>query len=305
MAKVLRIQKEAVSPQQALEQFLLLKRAQGLSERTIEDYRYHVTAFFKYCEGWEDVGDKIKEYMSQEIKPNTYNIRIRYLRAYFDWCVSEGCLCSNPLKGWKLRKGESRIVNIDEEILKKLLDLPDRTTFTGLRDYALILLHLDTGIRPQEALSLTKDDVCLRQGLVNVGSATAKTRVSRTLPILPVTAQAIGKLIAAHNESWKTNLIFCTYEGQAMNRKTWSRRMLDYSRKLGIKIRPYDLRHSFALGYLRGNGDVFSLKSILGHTHLMMTQRYLSLTGEDIKNCHSKSSPLNTLIKAKRVKKLK
>lgn len=63
MAKVLRIQREDVSPQQALEQFLLLKRAQGLAERTIEDYCYHVTAFFKYCAGWDNVGDKIKEHV--------------------------------------------------------------------------------------------------------------------------------------------------------------------------------------------------------------------------------------------------
>ncbi|MDD5704069.1 MAG: hypothetical protein PHU23_18710 [Dehalococcoidales bacterium] len=49
MAIVLRrIQKEAVNPQQALEQFLLLKRAQALAERTIEDHSYHVTAIFKH-----------------------------------------------------------------------------------------------------------------------------------------------------------------------------------------------------------------------------------------------------------------
>ena len=264
MAKVLRIRKEEIGLKEALQQFLFLKRAQGLADRTIEDYQYHVGAFFKFCDTWEDVSEKIKEYMAQDIKANTYNIRIRYLRAFFDWCVSEGFLAQNPLKGFKLRKAENRIVNIDEDVLKQLLEIPDRKTFTGLRDYALILLHLDTGIRPQEALSLTKEDICLRQGLVNVRSATAKTRVVRSLPISPVTAQAIGRLMAAQNERWKTGLVFCTYEGQPMNRKSWSRRMMEYSKKVGVKVRPYDLRHCFALYYLRADGDVFSLQRILG-----------------------------------------
>jgi len=40
--------------------------------------------------------------------------------------------------------------------------MPDKTTFAGLRDYTMLLLTLDTGIRPKEALSLQVDDINLR-----------------------------------------------------------------------------------------------------------------------------------------------
>ncbi|MCL6558201.1 MAG: site-specific integrase, partial [Firmicutes bacterium] len=72
----------------------------------------------------------------------------------------------------------------DVGLLKKLLDMPDQTTFSGLRDYALLLLQLDTGIRPKEALSLEVSDINLQACEVYVRAETAKTRIARTLPIV-------------------------------------------------------------------------------------------------------------------------
>ena len=60
-------------------------------------------------------------------------------------------------------------------------------------------------------------------------------------------------------------------------------------------IRPYDLRHYFSQAYLRNGGDVFALKDILGHKTLQMTQRYISLNGEDLRTDHVKASPVQKL----------
>jgi integrase/recombinase XerD len=65
-------------------------------------------------------------------------------------------------------KTETRIVNIDEDALGKLVSAPNLNTFAGIRDYALILLQLDTGIRPKEALTLIETDVCFNPMLVNI-----------------------------------------------------------------------------------------------------------------------------------------
>ncbi|GIM30111.1 hypothetical protein CPJCM30710_27770 [Clostridium polyendosporum] len=87
-------------------------------------------------------------------------------------------------------------------------------------------------------------------------------------------------------------------------------RLDKYSTILGVKIRPYDLRHAFALLYLRNGGNVFTLQKTLGHTDLSMTKRYLNLTGKDLTETHKTASPLNKLIKGgpstrTRVRKLK
>ncbi len=73
-----------------------------------------------------------------------------------------------------------------------------------------------------------------------------------------------------------------------MNRKAWAYRMKQYSKKLGVKIRPYDLRHTFALLYLQGGGHAFSLQRTLGHTNPHMTRRYVAVSDSELKRCHEK-----------------
>ena len=304
MSKVVKIRQDQVTPSDALKQHLLLKRAQGSAETTLENYEYHISRFFRNDNTWENLSDRLFEYMSDPLKPNAYNVRLRYLKSFFAWSYAEGFIKKDPLKGWKVRKAESRIVDIPESILQKLLEAPDQKTFSGLRDYAIILLQLDTGIRPKEALTLSKDDICFDQMLISIKSANAKTRVARSLPISPITAKAIKKLLSSHHELWKTALIFTTFEGKPMNKNSWSKRLNNYSNLIGYKIRAYDLRHCFALYYLRAGGDVFSLQRMMGHTNINMTEKYLALTEQDLKSQHAKNSPLNTITKSKRIRKL-
>lgn len=96
----------------------------------------------------------MREYFASltERSLTTYNLSRAYLRAFFAWCVSGGYLAGNPLEGVPKRKDEGRPRSVNGELVKALLSLPDKRTYGGIRDYALILLQVDTGIRPGEAL---------------------------------------------------------------------------------------------------------------------------------------------------------
>jgi len=74
-----------------------------------------------------------------------YNLRREYLKGFFAWCVQEGYLPKNPMDGIKKRKNEGVPRSLDEETIKRLLSLPNRNTYTGLRDYALILFQTGYG----------------------------------------------------------------------------------------------------------------------------------------------------------------
>jgi len=70
-----------------MQQFLFYKRAEGRRESTIGEYKAHITRFFRlYPDCFHDE-QKLKkcvlEYLSQPVKPATYNLRLTYLKAFF------------------------------------------------------------------------------------------------------------------------------------------------------------------------------------------------------------------------------
>lgn len=145
-----RTEQRVSSWEEALRGFLFWKQAQGISKTTLQDYRLHVIRFFtRYPDCWSDgdLKNSAIEYMADDIKPATFNLRLIYLKVFFEWCVGEGKLSQNPLKGFKKRKAQPRIVEVPENTLQRLLELPNKKTFAGLRDYALLLFTLDTGTR--------------------------------------------------------------------------------------------------------------------------------------------------------------
>jgi len=297
---------------EALVKFINWKRANNISDQTILDYRTHVelllNRFPTAAGSYAELEQAVYEHLSQEnIKPATYNNRLVYLRSFFKWCVEQGTLSENPLTGFKKRKDEGRVVEIDESVLAKLIQLPDRTTYAGLRDYALIMTFLDCGIRPKEAFSLLETDYNKMAYELIVDAAKAKTRVSRTLHILPQTANAIDDLLSVRPPEWKNNApIFCTNEGKPLNRHTWGDRIEIYCKKLGTRFHPYALRHAFSIMFLREKGNAFALQTMLGHVDMTMTKRYVRLSNNDLKEQHTASSPINRLVpKDKRLRNIK
>lgn len=318
MAKKIAFRKFAYrSWEEVLEAFLLFRKALGNSPRTLEDYRQHVGFFFRSyptihdMESWGGVAlrDSLLDHMGRFTAPVTFNLRLSSLRIFFEWAIKEGLLSSNPTEGLRKRKTSPRIVNIPKEVLSRLLELPDKSTFAGVRDYALFLLHLDTGIRPGEASNLLLSDFDLRAGTIEVRSTVSKTRTRRTLFLNRPAIKAMTDYLSVRPPEWEDLPIFCTWEGRPFTPYAWGQRIRDaYEERLGVRITPYMLRHAFALGFLRNEGNIFALQRIMGHTSLEMTRRYLALTDQDLKEAHAKASPLNNLLKAppgKRLRRIK
>lgn len=289
--------------QGVLEKFILQKRAEGLADRTINDYRYHVTNLFKDsgfsfdCE-YEILKSLVLNYfaLSAKLAPITFNTRRKILKTFFTWLISEEYISENPLTNIKKRKEDDKPRAVSEDDLKQLLSKPNLKTFSGIRDYALLVLTLDTGIRPSESFGLTIKDFNLKSLELTIPASIAKTRVSRTLPLSPITIEAVKKLHSIHHPSWGDTYLFCTEYGTKLSSQSWSRRLRKYSKKAGIKVTPYSLRHSFALIFLRLGGNSFALQRELGHTTLAMTRKYVALTEGDLKKQHSLASPINSLI---------
>ena len=288
-----------------LQNFIELKTAQQRSERTLEDYRKHVTQFFSRYPGAMNDEKSLRrdamKYMSQKIKPATYNLRLSNLGAFFDYCCRESELEKNPLQELNRVKDPGHFKRIPDEIIMELLEQPDRSTFVGRRDFAFMLLSIDTGIRPSEALQLRIENVDFAHRKVELPAHVCKTREKRELPFCEETKVALEELLSARRNLWGNSVpLFSTCNGTPLSDREWSDRMGVYSRKISKKIRPYDMRHFFSQAFLRNEGDVFSLKKILGHRSLEMTQRYISLSSDDVEESHKKASPAHNLFGRKK-----
>lgn len=310
MARITKIKSVAKSFDTLIGEYLLFKQAQGLRETTLEGQKTTLNTFLKrnpeaMNASDEDMPALVYNFMSEDIMPATYNYRLSYLKSFFNWCIERGYFQTNPMSGLKKRKTGDKIVNMSEDIVKKLITLPDKSTYAGLRDYALIMLTLDTGIRPREAFHLLLNDFNFKSLEIVIRPEVSKTSSMRLLPITTISSQIIQFLIQNRHPAWNEKVpVFCTTDGTFLDKDKWGDRIEIYSKALNFKFTPYDLRHTFALMYLRNGGDPFTLQRIMGHTDLSMTKRYLALTNVDLQSKHSSCSPINTLMPKQRVRKL-
>jgi integrase len=310
MVNILPLRKPAYQEwPEALEAFLLWRRATGLSDRTLSDYRYHVSRFFtEHPEAWQSdqLSKAVYRYLGEPMAPASFNIRRKYLKGFFDWTFQEGIIYRNPIEGIKVRRAEPRIVRIPTETLQRLLEALNPKTFAGLRDKGLILLQLDTGIRPGEALSLMPKEYVQESLEVRIRAEVSKTRTSRTVFVSAPCAHVLSRLLSVRPPEWKDAPLFCNETGQSLSVNSWGNRLRKLSaRKLGIQISPYDLRHCHALMFLRNNGNIFALQMEMGHSDLAMTKRYLALSNNDVRAAHTEANPLKGILKSRSEKRLR
>ena len=292
--------------QECLARFLALRSAEGAAERTLQGYRESTELFFaRYPAAWSGTAaDCIAAFLGQKgIAVATYNLRLKALRPFFAFAAREGAFTESPAAVFKYRRGQQpRVVDHSLDDMRKVLAAIGTDTYAGLRDAALFLFSLDSGIRPSEALALRPSDVDTRLRRAIVRASTSKTLKGRTVYFSPHTASMLDRLISARPEEWGEDTpLFCTSYGDRWSTHGWTVQLRRYAVRAGLKrFSAYDLRHQYALEALRGGMDVFSLQRTMGHSTLSVTQGYISLSDSDLAASHAKASPVAAMMPSPR-----
>lgn len=291
--------KKAVDFELLAEEYILIREAE-VSSYTVNSIRRTLSQFLSgFDEDITEKGLKLKALQFLNGKNNEhYNKQLQAIRGFFQYCESEGYLDSNPCVTIKYKSHTNRIIHHSEEVIRKLLDAPDRNTWAGLRDYTAMVLFLDTGIRPNELVQVHISDFDFANDYLYLREHITKTKQKRTLPLSNVCVSAVKKLIHYRHASWEGEAVFCSWRGEEITTGDLRDRFRAYSKTIGTQITPYHLRHTFALFFLRNSSKtgVFALQKIMGHSKLEQTRNYVALLEADIQQAHQTASPIANLL---------
>ncbi len=232
---------------------------------------------------------------------------IRIWKAFFSWCYQEELINANPASRLKFPKAPKKITPaFTDEHIEKMVAACDTSTDFGFRDYVILLLLLDTGVRLAEIAGLTLDDI--HDGYIKV---TGKGRKDREIGIHPDMSKLLWKYVQKHrhvkNEDVKALLVGVN---GAMTNAGIASVIRRIQRKAGlshIKLTPHVFRHTHSKMYMENGGDLFKLSRELGHSSIQITKIYLEDFGStEARKDHNSYSPLSFMqLKQKRGKRRK
>ncbi|MEN6351420.1 MAG: tyrosine-type recombinase/integrase [Syntrophomonas sp.] len=228
------------------------------------------------------------------LSPTTINHRIRSMKQLFAFLNGEGIVCGSPTNGEKMKTSNMIIRPFEEDELRLLFKQPDKSTFVGYRDYTIMLVLLDTGVRLIELENMKVDDVNLNSNKILVFGKGAK---EREVIFQSTTKQSLMRYMRFRNQP-EHNYLWISDMGNRLNRKTLQDRLKLYGHKAQltkVRVSPHTFRHTMAKMYITKGGDILSLQKILGHSSLEMVRHYVNLWGSDLQQMHKRYSPVQSL----------
>lgn len=294
------------------QKFIRDKTLEGLAQRTLLDHETH----FKYLTDYLEeeyrstinrmalTGDVLKGYIyhmvqEKQYKPCTINVRMRTLKCYLKWLFNEKYIPEDLSIKLKLVKvPQDSIKPLNDIDVRKILKMPNRETYAGFRDFSLMVLMLDCGVRVNETVNIKIDDVNLKEGLINIRGENAKTRIERQVPISSKTCKILKKLIEVDSEN-SCEYVFCTNTGEKAKASQIIQNFARAGKRAGIQVRctPHIFRHTFAVNAVRAKMDIFTLQKIMGHSTLITTRKYIQLGNEDLIKSHNGINLVDKYIK--------
>lgn len=285
-----------------------LEVERGYSEYTVLNYINDITEFQEYLnskkyKGISNVTVNVARYYIMDLtksglKATSITRKLSSLRGLYRFLVREGHLEHNvfnevnsPKKGKLLPKQ----LYVDE--IEAMFDAIDCKTVIGKRNYCILEMLYDTGMRVSELCNLELSDIDYSLNYIKVYG---KGKKERTIPMIDALKSALqdylsfsrSELLMKSKEE-RTSKLFLNHRGGPLTTRG-VRVVLDEitnetSEK--IKVHPHMIRHSFATHLLNQGADLRSVQSLLGHVNLSTTQIYTHISKEQLIKEYQKFHP--------------
>ena len=273
----------------------------GLSyaENTVAAYRVDLLQFFAFLQERSlsvervrsaDVSEYLAFLASRGVAASSRGRKVNTLKSFFRFLVSVNRVSENPVATIKTPKVDVKEMRVLSEV--EYRRLRDVVRANSLRDYAVVELVLQTGLRVSEVCNLqyprdvefSSKSVHARMNQLVDSSITvrqSKSRKERIIPLNSVAQRAIKAYLKGRPVGCSTEHLFVTNRTTPMTRPLLHRLLKRYFVSAGISGASFHtLRHTFATHSLNKGTNLLVVQETLGHKHLTTTQKYLHFIRE-------------------------
>lgn len=303
------------------------------SPNTIKEYNYDLAMFLKFIKlhfkmtnetDWSKIVindlsiNTIKKiqlsdihaflsYMANTLKskPSTRARKISSIRVFFKYLSQKtGLIENNPAQNLETPKLDKRLpkyLSLDDS--KKLLNTTsNEDNRNSQRDYAIITLFLNCGMRLSELVGINISDIDFEECKLNV---IGKGNKERTIYLNKACMKALSEYLEIrpkegikHDSKYSEKALFLSERKERISNRTIQYTVKKELKQAGLDTRKYSvhkLRHTAAtLMYQYGQVDIRALQELLGHESISTTEIYTHVANEQVRNA-VESNPLADL----------
>ena len=259
----------------------------NLSKNTIKSYIYDVENFRNYLH--EDYDLELNETKKAHIltylvalqkngkSSSTISRTISALKNFFNFLKNEKLIKDNPAVSIHSPKQIKKKPSIlAEEEVAQLMLLPDKNTFKGIRDLALLELMYSSGIKVSELISIKVAQINLNAGMIYI-----EGDKERIIPLSKYAKSAIESYLTNFRSIKSTEdneFLFINISGEPISRQGIWKILKSYKKKMNLKkeLSPQTLRNSFAVHMLSHGADLGTLQELMGLSSLGAAQNYIN-----------------------------
>jgi site-specific recombinase XerD len=264
--------------------------AEDFSDNSIKNYISDVRSFYKWyieidlSQNLKNIThyhlNAYKDYLihNQRKKVSSINRAIQSLRNLFQFMVSRKYFKNNPADKIKFLRRIKRTQPqaLTKSDIHKLLSVTSHSSHgTQKRNYAIIQVLLQTGIRVSELVNLETRDLVIYDRSGELRIVNAKGGKERTVFLNTYARKALRNYLK-EKDSEERKIVFLSKQNKKMTVRAVQKVVNNLSKKAGIEnMSPHTLRHTFAINYLRSNPEcLVELSTLLGHESLDTTSIY-------------------------------
>lgn len=234
----------------------------------------------------------------RKVKKVSIGRKVAAIRSFFNYLLREGRVAVNPGGAVQTPRPEKyvpSVLSVDE--MNALLDVEFDQDLRGLRDRAILELFYSSGIRLSELTGLNIADIDFNGGLMKVRGKGKKERI---VPVGETALSALKRYMEKRDEQSGAGVaghpdapVFLGARGKRINTRSVARIVdaVTVRSRLGRKVRPHTLRHSFATHLLDAGADLRAIQELLGHTSLSTTQKYTSVSVSRLMEVYDSAHP--------------